>query len=1364
MEPKSSRLHIGLNTDVLPKNRQNGYYGYALNAVLESREGDHSAIVNELGNDRALSTPGFVVIGHALTDTDDIILFSVNESTNVSQIGTWNPVSGNYKTEILSSCLNFSTKHPVDSLFRVRKGCERIIYFTDRNNPYRTINLNSLLDYTDSPSVDVANQSDNWDCNQFRINPDVQLPLVDLDEVLNTGGRLDVGTYQFAIQYLDEDLNPTNWFYITRPVPIVNEPYTADYSQIHGGIPIFDNAEAEEGAVPKTSKAIRLRITNLDQTYAYYRVAALHSTSTIGNVSETWITREVPINNDTSIYTYRGPDLNSDFEGSLADIQIDRPVIDVVQDHAQADQALWLAGFKNKKYPWAKFQRAASKIKVACVPKRVEVTNINNEGDPKNPHTTFDTRGFTPDEVYAFGIRYLFRDGTWSPTFHIPGRPLNFDPFYNLAVSDDELLSSAYTDHLEVDSEVKWKVKSSAKLYEQDSSDPTDLGKWLMGYHEAEDANATYPDIRDCDDNLIWGEDVQSNPITTTTKIRHHRFPSRRDIPTHDADDTSDWISILGAEFSNIEYPHEDIVGHQIMMSERKDQDKTVLDSGLVRAGFSSETTISDIELVPSSAFFGSFVDSGVFVSPKTLMTLDYLSGTYLQFTGYYEPVITPGGELSVDIDGGSDWTIENYQVHALGNASYNNIFSPINVGLVSQFYLAPSSSENNIGVINTTVVNRSFSNSAYVFTMNNDYDLPDPALYITATMKQNVDPYTAIQRLVYVPIENSYTLAEENTLTYSGDNYTSPINIVDIWSVRNTSRNVRFGYYSGVWVDSELNFSLRHPGTSDCNQIYESGSQAEYVKNKVFEPSPDDDNKYILRQEVCPEYYGYNLDYSKINIEKPGFTLGPSFDYCSNCLEEYPYRIRVSKRSYQEDQADNYRQFLANDYLDLQGAGGPIKSLVVDKDELYAISERNTWFVPTRPQTIQTNETLTYLGTGERLSIPAKRLATPDHSYGGTLNSWSVSSTEFGTVYVDAPSGKVFHLADGIDEISNKGMRNWFRENLPFNINRQFQDTMGYDFPLSDNPTYNNGAGILTIYDPRHRRVIIHKRDFKVTDEYWGGELPAYPEPEMIYWNPDEERFEYYSSWSGNAALPAVPEQSTSAFENKSWTISYSFPHQHWTSFHSYLPSYGFNDHRTFYTNSFGFDLYEHNKGNYQRFYSENYPHIIDFTTAFNPVISSTTTGMSLASNFERYSLEDNQFVTLGDEFFNYGVVYNSIQSTGQQTISIKDTFDTVDDTPDNILATQADRTWRMNNFRNYVTDYTEPLWTEDWGKLSASFPIDKVPNADAFDYGKSLFESERLRDYWVGTRLEYRPERAQEVPKITTDLVLTQSQISYR
>jgi hypothetical protein len=31
------------------------------------------------------------------------------------------------------------------------------------------------------------------------------------------------------------------------------------------------------------------------------------------------------------------------------------------------------------------------------------------------------------DEIYAFGIVFKFKDGTYSPALHIPGRPANQD-------------------------------------------------------------------------------------------------------------------------------------------------------------------------------------------------------------------------------------------------------------------------------------------------------------------------------------------------------------------------------------------------------------------------------------------------------------------------------------------------------------------------------------------------------------------------------------------------------------------------------------------------------------------------------------------------------------------------------------------------------------------------------------------------------------------------------------------------------------------------------------------------------------------------------------------------------------------------
>lgn len=1376
MEQTPNRFISGINTDVLPKNRPEGFYAYALNGVIESREGDQTAIINERGNLAELTLPnGYEIIGTCLTDDNDIIIFSTNNLK--SEIGIWNTDSKVYSPLIKSTCLAFSTKYPVDALFRIRKGCERVIYFTDRHNPYRSINLNSLLDYTDALTADEANSQDSWNCNSFKLNPDANVPIVELNRVLDSGGRLRVGSYQFAIQYLDEDLNPTNWFYVTRPVPIVDENLSSSYGQIHGAIPIFDNASPEEGAVPLTNKSIQLSITNLDQSYAYYRIAALHSTSTIGNVSETWVTKERPITSTDSTFTYRGPDLQSDFLGSLADIQIDRPQIETVQAHAQVDQALWLGNIKSKKYNYAEFQRRASLINVECVPKSVQVTNINNPGDPKNPRTVYDMRGFTPGEVYAFGIRYLLRDGSWTPTFHIPGRPINFNPITQspTSIADDNTVTAPFTNHLSTAEAPRWKTGSTAEEHT--------TNRWLMGYYESD--QAIYRDIVDCDGESIWGVDTQNNPLALK-KIRHHRFPTRRQIQQYS--NTTDTIQILGTEFSNISYPHEDIVGHQIMMAERLDQDKTVIDHCVILNNLYKDDT-PDL-IVSSGPSIYDFVGFQ-YVSPKSLLLQDYIQPDYLRFINKIED--TEGVQIAIDdlgdpyvISGnntstlavptpGNNWDIL-VNLFTFGSGDYSNLLtSNFTTNVISTVRVGPRSNQTGLGTTNKNIINTGYSNTFNYSSVDVDDIVSVSELspvsagsnktVIVAALERFAQPYEAIENLVYHPIQSSYSKDEENVLTYAGDNFTFPINLMDITSVVDNGPNdIRANYFSGIWVDSEVNYSLRHPGTSSCNSIYEGeGSQALYIRSKCFDINPDNENQFVLKTDICEEYYAYNLDYSKTTLEKPGFTLGPSFDYCSSCLEEYPYRIHVSKQSYQEDQSDNYRQFLANDYLDLLGAGGPIMSLVVDKDELYAISTRNSWFIPTRPQTIQTNESLTYLGTGERLSIPAKRLATPDHSYGGTLNANSVISTEFGTIYVDADSGKVFLLGQGMEEISNRGLRNWFRENLPFKINSQFQQTLNYNFPLLDSPTFINGAGILSLYDPKHRRVIIHKRDFRIVDEYWGGDLPIYPQEDTVYWDDYNQLFVVYPQ--GFGSFPSVVRLDDPKYvENYSWTVSYSFPAQSWSSFHSWMPSWGFNDHKNFYTTSQDSILWKHDANEYQLFYGTKYPFIIDTTFSFNPIISSVTSNINIAAQFEKYSPSTNSYSTLEDRFFNKGIIYNSHQSTGLQTITIKDTFDTVDDTSTNILVKRADRTWRLNNIRDYVDNPDVPLFSSSWSDIQPSFPIDKVPNPAAFDYDKSLFETSRLRDYWTGLRLIYEPTKLEETPKITTDLFVAKSQYSFR
>ena len=98
---------------------------------------------------------------------------------------------------------------------------------------------------------------------------------------------------------------------------------------------------------------------------------------------------------------------------------------------------------------------------------------------------------------------------------------------------------------------------------------------------------------------------------------------------------------------------------------------------------------------------------------------------------------------------------------------------------------------------------------------------------------------------------------------------------------------------------------------------------------------------------------------------------------------------------------------------------------------------------------------------------------------YGGTQNFAQVSC-EAGHFWADAKRGQVLMLAPNsgaIQEISTSagskasGMRNWFKEHLPFKILKTI--------PNADIDNPYNGVGLTMGWDSRHRRVFLTKKDY---------------------------------------------------------------------------------------------------------------------------------------------------------------------------------------------------------------------------------------------------------------------------------------------
>jgi hypothetical protein len=229
--------------------------------------------------------------------------------------------------------------------------------------------------------------------------------------------------------------------------------------------------------------------------------------------------------------------------------------------------------------------------------------------------------------------------------------------------------------------------------------------------------------------------------------------------------------------------------------------------------------------------------------------------------------------------------------------------------------------------------------------------------------------------------------------------------------------------------------------------------------------------------------------------------------------------------------------------------------------------------------------------------------------------------------------------------------MRNFWQKNADFHFLKQFKLAQGTDYSkyCLASP---NAIGYAVTYDPRHKRVLIHKRDYKIKAEYETSftvtdvDNPIISENTLWY-----DGVNYYYNVSASV-LSLIDFGDPAFFENKSFTISYSFLNNQWSSYHSYLPYYMFNDADSFYSG----DVLKHNEGSYQIFSGVKYDHIIDFIALNHPMESFITNSIQYSSNV--YSVdEDNQFnYYVTPSTFDHVILYNDSQSTGKKELVIQD------------------------------------------------------------------------------------------------------------
>jgi hypothetical protein len=460
---------LGLNMDNSIAQIKKGTLTYALNAAVENFDSNSINYQNEPANESCVSFPAnYTLIGkYFISEKNKHIFFLVNTGTGESQIGYMINNDCTYRLLLSAECLKFNVNYPIHKVVHRITNCTTEIYWTDGLNSRR------FLDIDDVPtSGDI--------CNKLSVQPNFNIPQLTIAEV-TTGGELIVGTYQFAIQYSDaQGFGYTSYYSVTNPTPIANPTITsAEYNY-------------------PVNKSIRLTISNLEISgyYEYYNLAVI---KTINGITSVELIGTYYINSATDQVVYTGQN-QTQIRLSINDIFEKFPYYDIAQDVTSVqDILIWDQLTTNKRI---NYQSIAAQIAL-----RWETFEIPEGSNYSNPDIATKLRGYLRDEVYAFEICFLLKNGRQTDGFHIPGRlPIASDLVVINKASNNDYIGSGT-------SAPTWKIYNTA----YDARIAT--GDFIAGAKPYKHGEFAYWESE---------EQYQGTVFTSaglTGGIRHHKFP-----------------------------------------------------------------------------------------------------------------------------------------------------------------------------------------------------------------------------------------------------------------------------------------------------------------------------------------------------------------------------------------------------------------------------------------------------------------------------------------------------------------------------------------------------------------------------------------------------------------------------------------------------------------------------------------------------------------------------------------------------------------------------------------------------------------------------------------------------------------------
>ena len=484
----------GMQRNTSPHLLQADEYTFMLNGNNETSSGNRLNLTNEPSNLFGVDFPtDFKVIGYkSHLNSDTTFFFLTNPTTGFSSIGYVSNIQNvqstqdlevecdncNY-TRVLDEPLEAQTQTPSHTYIElINDACNgdlnldinfpikfleikdeklgRVIYFTDFRNPARKLEVDNIEKYLYTGEINCG--IDNTvptcvDAFKLLLQPNHQIPKI-TPELLQTGGNLKMGTYEFLVAYSDQDGNEISEYYsITNPISIFDEN-NRTLSQ-----PELD---------AQTNFAIKLKVENLDSNFSFYKVVVIERTN-LAQGESYFVEGIHSITDDSILYSSTSTPSQSNITGSvvtnrqrttLENILAVRARYEKVRGLVTSNNYLFLWGLIGKKQP--NLQPIANLIGGFVQWQ----SSVAKEDLYKSAIATSKYKGYNRDEVQPFGIKFENIDGTKTPVFPLVARPATEEDLQSVSEGDINKLSIEKNapNCTNTDRDKKWQLFNTATL------------------------------------------------------------------------------------------------------------------------------------------------------------------------------------------------------------------------------------------------------------------------------------------------------------------------------------------------------------------------------------------------------------------------------------------------------------------------------------------------------------------------------------------------------------------------------------------------------------------------------------------------------------------------------------------------------------------------------------------------------------------------------------------------------------------------------------------------------------------------------------------------------------------------------------